>query len=282
MTVPCVYKEKHKKEGKQTSEKHGIDYVFQYKSPLRDATKQDVLISVKCRDGYPATESGIKSQFKEFLLDLAHAIECFPACEIGKRKISGTNNSVRSGLIFWIDRDREDGKENESVVDKIGSFHLGQECSYETVALVDNRRAQFLFKILNFVDSRYKKENVSFFYISTGLNNASLERVYSGKVMPYEYINSNVIPFAISEGEKKRLLLAVYDKFCKEYLQRLIGLAQDLTSTWTADVTIAFPDYNVFEHKEMVQEVKSSFDNREFVSKIEVITFNPDFRDEVR
>ena len=282
VTVPCVYKEKHIKEGKQTSEKHGIDYVFQYKSPLRDATKQDVLISVKCRERYPATEKRINSQFKDFLLDLAYAMECFSYCDLGKRKLSGTNNCVRSGLIFWIDRDRGDGKENESVVDRIGNFHLGQEfSSYETIALVDNRRAQFLFTVLNFVNSKYKKEIVNFFYISTGLNNASLERVYFGKIMPYEYINANVIPFAISEGEKRRLLLAVYDKFCKEYLQRLIGLAQDLTSNWTAEVTIAFPDYNIFEHAEVVKEVKSSFENKEFVSEIEVITFNPDFRDEV-
>ena len=61
----------------------------------------------------------------------------------------------------------------------------------------------------------------------------------------------------------------------------MIGLAQDLTSNWTAEVTIAFPDYNIFEHAEVVKEVKSSFENKEFVSEIEVITFNPDFRDEV-
>lgn len=114
------------------------------------------------------------------------------------------------------------------------------------------------------------------------MNNASLERVYIGKEMPYEYINANVIPFAISQGDKKRLLLAVYDSFCVEYLQRLIGLAQDLTNTWTADVTIAFPDYNVFEHKELVKEVKNSFGNKDFVEKIEIVTYIPDFRDEVK
>lgn len=48
VTVPCVYQETHKKKGSEKSEKHGIDYVFQYKSPLRDATKHDVLISVDC------------------------------------------------------------------------------------------------------------------------------------------------------------------------------------------------------------------------------------------
>ena len=54
VTVPCVHKEKHKKENSKEPQKHGIDYVYTYKSQLRDATKQDVLVSVKCRDGYPA------------------------------------------------------------------------------------------------------------------------------------------------------------------------------------------------------------------------------------
>lgn len=122
VTVPCVHKEKHKKENSKEPQKHGIDYVYTYKSQLRDATKQDVLVSVKCRDGYPATDSGVKSKFKEFVLDLAYAMECYPACELAKKKIPNTDKKVISGLIFWIDRGSEDGRENESVIDKIGNF----------------------------------------------------------------------------------------------------------------------------------------------------------------
>lgn len=46
-------------------------------------------------------------------------------------------------------------------------------------------------------------------------------------------------------------------------------------------VTIAFPDYNSFEHREAVLMAKSSFENADFVNNIEVITYKPDFRDEV-
>jgi hypothetical protein len=49
-------------------EKHGIDYVFQYKSSLRDSTKQEVLISVKCRDGYPTRDEAILKNLKSFWL----------------------------------------------------------------------------------------------------------------------------------------------------------------------------------------------------------------------
>lgn len=281
VTVPCVHKEKHKRENSKESQKHGIDYVYTYKSQLRDATKQDVLVSVKCRDGYPVTDSGIKSKFKEFVLDLAYAMECYPVCELAKKKIPNTDKKVISGLIFWIDRSREDGRENESVIDKIGNFYMNQECVYETIALVDNKRAQFLYQLLSYAHSKYGKENVEFFYIDTGLNNSSLQRVYRGKEMPYEYINPNVIPLAISNGDEKRLFIGVAEAFCKEYLERLIGLAQELTSTWTAKVTIAFPDYNSFEHKEVVLMAKSFFENADFVKNIEVITYKPDFRDGV-
>lgn len=223
------------------------------------------MISVKCRDGYPVSDSAIKSKFKEFVLDLAYAMECYPACELAKKKIPNTDKKVISGLIFWIDRGREDGRENESVIDKIGNFYMNQECVYETIALVDNKRAQFLYQLLSYAHSKYGKENVEFFYIDTGLNNSSLQRIYIGKEMPYEYVNSNVIPLAISDGDEKRLFIGVAESFCKEYLERLIGLAQELTSTWTAKVTIAFPNYNSFEHKEVVSMTKSSFENADFV-----------------
>ena len=208
-------------------------------------------------------------------------MECYPACELAKKKIRNTNKKVMSGLIFWIDRNRKDGRENKSVTDKIGNFYLNQECSYESIALVDNRRAQFLYELLSCAHSKYGKENVEFFYINTGLNNASLERIYSGKEMPYEYINSNVIPLAITKGDQKRLFIGVAEFFCKEYLERLIGLAQELTNTWTAQVTIAFPDYNKYEHDEDVLIAKNSFENSAFVNNIEIITYKPDFRDEV-
>lgn len=283
ISVPCVFKEKHTtKEAKNEREKHGIDYVYQYKSPLRDATKQEVLISVKCRDGYPATEDGIKKKFKEFLLELAHASECYPSCDLSKKKIQNTTKKVTSGLIFWIDRNREDGRENEGVIDKIGNFYLREECSYDVISLVDNKKAQFLYSLISFAQTKYGADNVEFFYINTGLNNASLDRIYTGSFMPVEYINSNVIPLAVTNGDSKTLFLGTNDNFCKEYLSRLIGLAQELTSTWTANVVIAFPDYNEFENGEDVISTKNTFQSSVFVNKIEVVTFNPDFRDGVK
>lgn len=281
VTVPCVYQENHKKKSANKSEKHGIDYVFKYKSPLRDATRQDVLISVKCRDGYPKTEDGIRNKFKEFLIDIAYASECYPTCEIAKQKLQGTKKKVNSSLIFWIDRNRDDRRENESVVDKIGNFYLREECHYDTVALIDNNRAQFLYTTINYAKSKYGEENSKFFYINTGLNNSNLDRKYSGTVLPFEYLNSDVLPMAINDNNQNKLLLLVKDKFCKEYLRRLIGLAQELTSDWAANIIIAFPNFNSYEDKETVVACKSEFGDSSFTDKVKVITYAPDFRDEV-
>lgn len=94
-----VYIKKNiKRKNSKESQKHGIDYVYTYKSQLRDAIKQDVLVSVKCRDGYPVTDSGIKSKFKEFVLDLAYAMECYPACELAKKKIPNTDKEGYIGI----------------------------------------------------------------------------------------------------------------------------------------------------------------------------------------
>lgn len=279
VSVPCMFAEKHTKSGTEKSIKHGIDYVYQYKCPLRDSTKHDVLISVKCRDGYPKTETTIKTKFKEFLMDLAHAMECYPGCDISRKKINSTNKKVTSGLIFWIDRKQGDGRENLSVTNNIGNFYFKEECVYDTIALVDNKRAQFLYSILYFIQNKYG--DYGFFYINTGLNNSSLDRVYTGKRMPFEYINSDVIPLSVVQDKSKILILAVNSNFNEEHLKRLIGLAQELTNTWTANVVIAFPDYNEFEHQEDVIKAKSSFEDEDFVKSLQVITFLPDFRDGV-
>ena len=99
--------------------------------------------------------------------------------------------------------------------------------------------------------------------------------------MPFEYLNSDVLPMAINQDNKNKLLLLVKDKFCKEYLRRLIGLAQEITSDWAANIVIAFPNFNKFEDEEIVRSCKADFEDSSFTDKITVITYAPDFRDEV-
>lgn len=280
VTVPCIYNEAHA-TGDKNSVKHGIDYVYQYKSALRDSLRQDILISVKCRDGYPKKEPTIRGNFKEFYDDLISAAECYPASEPYQRKMMNVKRRSHSGIIFWIDRNRNDGKEYVSITESLINIRLPESNTLDSLALIDNNRAQFLFESLTFVNNKYGKDNVEFFYIDTGLNNSNLDKLYSGPSLPVEYICSDVIPLHILSGETKILFLIVKDEFNKDYLKRLIGLAQDLTRNWANKIIIAFPDYNEFEHKQFCNEAKLEFDDNKFTKNISIASYKPDFRDEV-
>jgi len=280
VTVQCIHNEAHSTDSK-SSAKHGIDYVYQYKSPLRDSTRQDILISVKCRDGYPKKEKTIREKFKEFYVDLVSAAECYPASDPYRRKMPNIKRRSHSGVIFWIDRNRDDGKEYISIIENLITMRLQENNALESVALIDNDRAQFLYESINFVNNKFGRENVEFFYIDTGLNNSNLVKLYSGTSMPVEYISSDIIPLHVVSGETKILFLIVKDSFDKDYLKRLIGLAQDITRTWANEIVIAFPDYNQFEHKQLCNDAKLEFDDNKFTRNISVTTYKPDFRDEV-
>ena len=86
---------------------------------------------------------------------------------------------------------------------------------------------------------------------------------------------------AINHNNQNKLLLLVKDKFCKDYLRRLIGLAQEITSDWAANILIAFPNFNMLEDEETVVSCKADFEDSSFTDKITIVTYAQDFRDEV-
>lgn len=275
--INCVHEDKHKLPDSEKRIKHGIDFIFQYKCPLKNSIQQNVIISSKHRDGYPTTPKGKKTKFKEFLYDIAYAIECFPVSEQFRNKTPGTTKKELTGVIFWIDSSEE--QKGNGVVDDIADFRLTEDLDYKTVFLVDNKRADFLYDSIKFAHNTYGEENVEFFYIDTGYNNWGLARNYSGKVLPVEYINADVLPFKVKDKDNGDvLLLAVNDIFNEDYLKRLIGLSQDLTKTWPAKIVIAFPDFSLYHHESNVNAAKQQFEDIEFVSKIDIKCFRPNFR----
>lgn len=275
--IDCVCEEKHKLPNAQKRVKHGIDFLFQYKCPLKDNVQQNVLISSKHRDGYPATPKGKKTKFKEFLSDIVFAIECFPTSEHYRNKTKGTSKKELIGVIFWIDSSEEQ-KEN-GVIDDIINFRLTENLDYKSVLLVDNLRADFLYNSINFAHNTYGKDKVDFFYIDTGYNNCGLVRSYNGKILPVEYLNSDVLPFKINDSKNGDvLLLTINDTFNEDCLKRLIGLAQDLTKDWSPKIVIAFPNFNLYHHEKNIYAAKKQFDDDDFVSKIEVTSYRPNFR----
>lgn len=280
VTINCVRSKKHG-DGDKSRLKHGIDNVYQYKSNLIDNTRQDVLISVKCRDKYPTTDKGVKNKFKEFYEDIAMAAECYPSSDLSKRRIHGTKARKTDGVIFWIDRNDSDGTEYNSLLDKLDNIRLTETSALDSLTLVDNKRAQFLYEAITFVYQKYGRENVEFFYLDSGLNNSSVEKIYSGKQFPVEYISASILPFSVNVNGNTTFLLVTEELFDENYLKRLISLAHSFTRELSSKVMIIFPDYHDMHHKEAVRNAYSSFSSDEFIKKIKLEKLNPDFRDGV-
>jgi hypothetical protein len=51
-----------------------------------------------------------------------------------------------------------------------------------------------------------------------------------------------------------------------------------LTEGWGSKIYILFPEFNQDKYGESVEEIKSKFIDKTFIYKIEVDTFNKDFR----
>ncbi|ERI11808.1 GapS4a family protein [Aneurinibacillus aneurinilyticus] len=276
--IDCCEGEKHK-NGKNERKTHGIDYLFSYECPLCNNTQEDILISVKhTTNKYPAKPT---NQFKEYLIDIAKTLECFPHDnEYGNQSINPSLYEARfnvSGVIFWLSNHQDD--KDEGIIEKISDFRLGQEIEYGPVYLVDNKRANFLLKVINYVTSKYS-ENFRFVYPSTGYNNADiLKKNSSGRILPVQYINSSILPIRIDEQDKGgTLLLFVNEEFDEWRLKRLIGLSHFLTEGWGDKKIILFPDYNDLEHSNIVSNVKQLFADGNFREKVMVKSFSLDLQ----
>lgn len=275
--IECIHDEKHKLPNTEKRVKHGVDFLFQYRCPLRSNIQQNVIISSKHRDGYPATPRGKKTKFKEFLIDIVHTMECFPTSEYYRNKTTGTSKKEITGVLFWIDSSQE--QKGNGVVEEIYDLRLPEELNFRSVLLIDNKRADFIHDSITYAYNKYEENKVEFFYIDTGYNNSNYARSYSGKILPVEYLNADVLPFKIKDKSKgDELLLISKDNFNYECLKRLIGLAQDLTKDWSTKIEISFPDFNFYHHEKEVYKAKNQFSDNDFIRKVEVTSYKPNFR----
>lgn len=159
-TIGCIEEEHGRK-----SKKHGLDFIFSLESPLINHIQDDVLISVKHNlDEYPSSPT---SKFKEHLKDLSHAMECFPYDETySEKRISNHILETQvSGVLFWLSS--KDDMEKD-IIKEVYPFRNTDKIDYGPVYLVDNKRANFLYKTINYAKNRYK--DYKFFYHPTGYN----------------------------------------------------------------------------------------------------------------
>lgn len=252
---------------------HGVDFVYEYDCPLYSDTQMFVLISSKYNDKYPSNPS---SKFKSHLRDIAYGLECFKKSSLRSR-LKNTNamyDTRQAGVVFWIDNKSD----YDDVIERLSDFRIDPDLDFDTVFLVDNKRAGFLFDAIQHAKRKYLNAQVEFLHPTTGYNTTAMHRLSSSPILPVQYINGSVLPLKIIDGDAEYLVINCIDSFEEDYLLKLINLSQKLTENWVQKVFILFPEYSQDSHKEKVDEVKLKFKDRRFISKVHVSTYNPNFR----
>jgi uncharacterized protein YrzB (UPF0473 family) len=264
-TIDC-FEETHERKSK----KHGLDYVFSLESPLINHVQDDVLISVKHNlESYPDYPT---SKFKEHLKDLSQAMDCFPY-DSHYSEIRVNNHILEnnvSGVLFWLSS--KDDMERD-IIKEVHQFRNTDKIEYGPIYLVDNKRANFLFKAVIYTKSKYN--GYKFIYHSTGYNdNDPFVSKSFGDKLPVQLINTNILPLRVDPtNEGPTLLLFVNESFNEISLKRVMGFTQRLTRNWAKEIILLFPDYLEIEDKNTVQSVKRLFEDNEFIKTIKVKSF---------
>lgn len=275
ISIKCVHGQSHGSE-KSAKTTHGVDAFFSCRSRLTDRTLDHLVISVKYSSkSYPNSPA---SKFKEHFYDLAKTIECFRSSplrnEAGKQ-FSGIKSARNVGVLFWLTNDRN----NKDIISKVSNSRRLEEYAYETIFLVDDYRAAFLYDSIRFLRLNYPEQITEFLHPNTGKNINPATRESASKVLPVEYINSPVLPFRLTaQDNKKTLVLSNADDFAVDNLRRLLGLAQTLSQDFAANTLILYPDYDPLQHDNFVQEAKAGFEDKTYTKSVTVDSFRPDYR----
>lgn len=264
-TIDCLDEEHGRK-----SKKHGLDFIFSYESPLINHVQDDVLISAKHNiEAYPKSPA---SKFKEYLKELAQAMDCFPYDpEYSEKRVS---NHIRetnvSGVIFWLSSKDDPEKD---ILKEVYQFRNTDKIDYGPIYLIDNKKANFLFKTINYTKNKY--DNYKFIYHSTGFSdNDPFVKKNAGAILPVQLINTNILPIRVDpEKDGPTLLLFVNEPFNEMSLKRLMGFTQRITLGWAQHVILLFPDYLELEHKNVVKSVKRLFQDNDFGETVKVQSF---------
>ena len=275
--VPCIRPMEHRISTRGRIS-HGVDFIYHYESLLFNDTQEFVLISSKYNDEYPSNPIG---KFKLHLTDIVQAIECFKKSNLkNKLSVFAKSHKNYSGVIFWIDN----GKENlyDDMIGRLTDFKVDKDLKFDSIYLIDNKRAGFLYDTIAHVKYRFPGSEFEFLIPNTGNNNTITTRQTSSNVLPVQYVNSSVLPFKVTVDDLEVLVLNVIDGFEGDYLRSLISLAHNLTAGWANEVYILFPKFNPNLHGEIVGRVKLEFRDQSFVRKVRVSTFDEDFRNATR
>jgi hypothetical protein len=276
LDIKCTKPNDHS-SGKNPRKTHGIDFLFSYPTPLIDNSLDNLIISSKfSSEKYPANPV---SKFKDHFKDLATAVECFkrsPERQDLNSNFLGIEKVNDIGVLFWLSNHEES---DDDVISKVSRSQIDNQLVFESIYLVDNFRISFLYDTMSFVKKEFQDSEVEYFYPDTGKNINPLSLRNSGKILPVQYINTSILPLRIENDQSGiTLVLSVIDNFDKDYLKRLMGLAQRITSNFAANTLILFPNYNSLKHDNIVKSTKISFENKKFTESVKIASYRDSFR----
>ena len=253
---------------------HGIDFLYSYMSPLVDGQLNNIIISSKYKtEKYPNSPT---KEFKWFMTDLINQVECYSISQLKYESQADYRcQSVNDvGVLFWLNNQADS---DDDLISKVATARLSI-LQNRTIYIVDNKRAAFIMEVLRCLQSQ-KVYSYSFYYPSTGRNINPQSRNNTGHILPVEYLNSSILPIKmvnVSNSNETCFMLATIDKFEKDTLMRLIGLAKDISTNLPGHIMIGFPDYSPLKHDVIEKQTKMGFDDRDFTNTISVINYmNP-------
>jgi len=278
-SISCCESEKHNvnkaKKGRQT---HGIDELYTYMSPMDTGMLVNAVVSVKHTDKpYPSSPS---LKFKEHIIDLAYAIECFENSELKDDTLTDSfNDNETIGVLFWIS---SESPTDYSVISELNNIILKDDLSYKRIHVIDNDRIEFIKKSIDIVTSRrFWGYEFSFHYIDTPNNLSDNNKKSDGKVLPIEMLNSDIQIFKLQKDKEIILVLILKDEFHEDSFQRILGLAHLISNNLASNVQIFFPyfEHNRQQNKNKINKIKSKFKEQSFINTTTVYGYDISFKD---
>ena len=145
--------------------------------------------------------------------------------------------------------------------------------SYDSIYLVDNRKATFIFSSIKTAQSQYPGVRVKFLFPHTGLNNISEDLVLYGEILPIQYVNTSLLPVVIELGNLVKILIFCDDEFDTEYLKRVIWFAHKISGL-ASEIEIFFNNYDATRDEANANRIKSYFQASSLTAKIKIKSIN--------
>lgn len=278
LSIDCHINSEHAELRNNKSTTHGLDGLVHYKTPLDEEILEIGYISVKhTNNTYPKYPRG---KFKAHFIDLATAIECFKFSSY-LTEIQGKARNVKKtriiGLLFWLSNHEE--SKDQDLLEELSKSQLESlQIQFDEIIVIDNARLQFIVKTIEKI-KLISSDNYQFVYPSTGLNYNAKHNENFGAKMPLEFFAYGVLPLRYKKENSTIFYLACNESFSEESLIQVLSLAKSFDKLQaTKEIIISFPKYNSQNHEDIVEKVKTYFDDQDFTKQVTVEGQDTDFR----